>query len=381
MHDDAPDSTTPVVDSAPLPVTEFLDDAPAGAVLPPGPGLPEAFGWMTGVFMAHLIAGVMGLIAIIALLAFSGEDIQKVAHLDQLSPNYLLLMMGSDQWLVLLLTFAAIRLRWGQRVRQNLNLTPLRPLHAAVVIGLVLPLSTLSGEVYRLINQVWKPLVEQLPILQLLDESNAVELLSTLSHTGSLPMMLLIIAVAPAVGEELVFRGMIGRGLVARWGLVWGVLISSVMFAAVHFHPVHAAAVLPIGIALHCIYLATRSFWAPVLLHFLNNAWATIATRMTTPDAMPSVPVAEEAAGPVLVWASLTALVVLGAVLYRTRTRYILPDGTEWTPGYLTAEQPPAELGARIAGGTDTGRNLLMAGTAWASFSIAFIAEIVAQAR
>lgn len=379
MQDGAiPSASLLLTQAAPTEITEFLDEPPSQPSLPPGPGLPEAIGWMAGVFTGHLVAGVVGIIAIIVLMAFSGENIQKVAMLDQLSPTYLMLLMGSDQWMVLLLTVLAIRLRWGPRVAQNLNLTPIRPLHAAVVIGLVLPLSTLSGETYRLLSLVWKPLVEQLPALKLIDESNAVELLGDLSKTGSLPMMLLIIAVAPAIAEELVFRGMIGRGLVARWGFFGGVLISSVMFAAVHFHPVHAAAVLPIGIALHCIYLATRSFWAPMLLHFLNNAWATVASRMPTDEVMPAV---EEPASPVLIWASLTALVVLGAVLYRTRTRYILPDGNEWSPGYLTAERPPAELGARIAGGTDTGRNLLMAGTAWASFTIAFVAEIVVHAR
>lgn len=380
MHDDALASASlPMTETAPQEVTEFLDEPVAVAPQPPGPGLPEAFGWMTGVFTAHLIAGVVCLLVILVLMAIAGENLQQMTNLDELAPNYLLLLMGGDQWLVLLLTVAAIRLRWGRNVSQNLNLTPLRPLHAAVVIGLVLPLSTISGETYRLLNLIWKPLVEQLPVLQLLDESNAVELLSTLSQTGSLPMMLLIIAVAPAIGEELVFRGMIGRGLVARWGFVGGIAISSLMFAAVHFHPVHAAAVLPIGIALHCIYLATRSFWAPVLLHFLNNAWATVASRMASGEA--TAVVVEEAASPVLLWASVTALVVLGAVLYRTRTRYILPDGNEWTPGYLTAERPPAELGARIAGGTDTSRNLLIAGTAWASFTVAFVAEIAAHAQ
>ncbi len=379
MHDDAPDSLSlPMDESAPLPITEFLDDAPAEAALLPGPGLPEAIGWMAGVFTGHLVAGVACLIAIIGLMAASGDNIQQVAMLDQLPPNYLLLLMGGDQWMVLLLTVVAIRLRWGKQVGQYLNMTPLRPLHAAIVFGLVLPLSTLSGETYRVLNQVWKPLVEMLPVLKLIDESNAVELLSTLSSAGSLPMMLLIIAVAPAIGEELVFRGMIGRGLVARWGLVGGIAITSLMFAAVHFHPVHAAAVLPIGIALHCIYLATRSFWAPVLLHFLNNAWATVASRMMAEEAVSAV---DTPASPVLIWASFTAMIVLGAVLYRTRTRYILPDGKEWTPGYLTAEHPPVELGARIAGGNDTGRNLLMAGTAWASFTIAFVAEIVAHAQ
>ncbi len=379
MQDKAlPSASLPAMELTPTPITEFLDEPPPRPTLPPGPGLPEAFGWMAGVFTGHLVAGVVGIIAIIALMAFSGENIQQVAIIDQLSPNYLMLLMGGDQWIVLLLTVVAIRLRWGPRVAQNLNLTRIRPLHAAVVVGLVLPLSTLSGETYRVLHTLWQPLVEQLPALKLIDESNAVELLGDLSKAGSLPMMLLIIAVAPAIAEELVFRGMIGRGLVARWGFFGGVLISSVMFAAVHFHPVHAAAVLPIGIALHCIYLATRSFWAPMLLHFLNNAWATIASRIPSDELSPVV---EEAASPVLLWASLTAMVVLGAVLYRTRTRYILPDGSEWSPGYVTAECPPAELGARIAGGSDTGRNLLMAGTAWASFTIAFVSEIVVHAR
>jgi len=29
------------------------------------------------------------------------------------------------------------------------------------------------------------------------------------------------------------------------------------------------------------------------------------------------------------------------------RTRWVLLEGSEWTPGYLTAEMPPVEVGAR----------------------------------
>ncbi|MEZ6066566.1 MAG: hypothetical protein R3B90_12860 [Planctomycetaceae bacterium] len=32
------------------------------------------------------------------------------------------------------------------------------------------------------------------------------------------PVLLVAIALGPAIGEELVFRGLIGRGLIHRWG-------------------------------------------------------------------------------------------------------------------------------------------------------------------
>jgi uncharacterized protein len=365
---------------APLPITDFLDESEPGdrPSSPPGPGLPEAFGWTFGVVVAHVIAGIIPLIAIISLMMFNGERPETATDIEKLQPHYLLMLLGGDQWLFLMMVAIAVGLRWGKAAKSRLNLTPMRPLHMGLVLGLVLPLSTLAGEAYRLTNLVWKPLVEQFPMLEAIDASNAVELLMSTANAGSLPIMLLIIAVAPAISEELVFRGMIGRGLVARWGVMIGVLVSSFLFAIVHLHPVHAAAVFPIGIALHFVYLWTRSFWAPVMLHFLNNAWATIASRMLSDHAENII---ETPASPVLVLASIMALLLLGTALYRSRTRYLLPDGTEWDPGYVTAEQPPTTTGASIVGGRDSRGNLLFAGAAWASFTVAFIMEMTALAK
>lgn len=383
--------------SAPTPaptltLTEFLPRDERGTIHPsfserPGPGLPEALAWTVGVFSAHICAGIIGIIAVVAMMLSTGEDLNSLSDFQSWPGSYHLLMLGLDQWGVLALTVAAIWVRWSGQIGPRLNLTALRPLHVAVIAGMVLPLSTVSGEVYRVVQLAWRPLVERMPLLELLDQSNAVEMLQQLSHAGPLPVMVLVIAVAPALAEELLFRGLIGRGLVARWGVVGGVAITSALFAAVHFHPVHALAVLPIGIVLHYVYLTTRSFWGPVLLHFLNNAWATVAALMFTPPevtakAEAAVRAAAEApAGPVLLWSSLVAVIVLGTLLYRTRTRYLLPNGEEWTPGYTTAELPPIETGAQRASPCETGRNLLTAGTAWMAFTIAFVAEIAAHAR
>jgi membrane protease YdiL (CAAX protease family) len=354
----------------------------------PGPGLPEALGWTFGVFGAHAAATLV-LVAVIALLLLvSGTQLRDLVQLDSLADSYLLLLVGGDQLLVLLMTLAAVSFRFWGRVHRTLNLTPPRPLHVVCVAGLMLPLSTLCSEFYRVIHHGWQMLTELLPPLRLFDAANAVETVQQLAQSASLPVMLLVIAVAPAIAEELVFRGVIGRGLVARWGIVPGVLITSCLFAAVHFHPAHALAVVPLGIAMHLVYLATRSFWAPMLLHFLNNAWATVATKMATSEISPAVDIAGAGAASVdpqaslaLLLSSLTAVIVLAALLYRTRTRYLRDDGQEWNPGYFTVEAPPESEALRRDCGSITSRNLLTAGSAWAAFGAAFAAEVAALAR
>jgi hypothetical protein len=144
-----------------------------------------------------------------------------------------------------------------------------------------------------------------------------------------------------------------------------------------HMHPVHALAVIPLGIALHLIYLATRSFWMPVLLHFLNNAWATAAAKYAGSE----VAAVEAAVSPALLLSSVIAVIVLGALLYTTRVRYLTIDGDEWDPGYPTVEIPDPACAVRVECAPTSGRNLLTAGSAWGAFGLAFIAEVAALAR
>ena len=49
--------------------------------------------------------------------------------------------------------------------------------------------------------------------------------------------ILLLGCLLPAVGEELFFRGFLGRGLVARYGLVRGVALTSLAFGLLHLAP------------------------------------------------------------------------------------------------------------------------------------------------
>ena len=118
-----------------------------------------------------------------------------------------------------------------------------------------MPLAVLSGSFYSIGTDIWGFVVDAFPSLGELDSANTMQQISEFANSMSLPLMLLLIAVAPAICEELIFRGLIGRGLIARQGLFRGVVITSLLFAAVHMHPAHAFGVIPLGIAMHVIYL------------------------------------------------------------------------------------------------------------------------------
>jgi hypothetical protein len=153
------------------------------------------------------------------------------------------------------------------------------------------------------------------------------------------------------VGEEVFFRGFISRGLLARHGLIWGTLLTSLLFAVVHIEPVQATGAFVLGVGMQYVFLATRSLLAPIMLHSVNNTLAFALMKHHSDLPIPGLSSLPEGAIVHTPWplllAALAALIPVLALLQLTRTRWILPDRSEWSPGYVTAERPPPSLGAR----------------------------------
>ncbi|MCA9070941.1 MAG: CPBP family intramembrane metalloprotease, partial [Planctomycetaceae bacterium] len=172
------------------------------------------------------------------------------------------------------------------------------------------------------------------------------ELLDGITKDTPTVYLLLILAVAPALGEELIFRGVIGRGLVARFGIFGGILATSVMFSAVHGNPVQGIGVFFVGVMCHVAYLSTRTLAAPILLHFLNNTLPVMALKslaLQNPDG--PMKAADEMATSVSPWIAIAAMLcvaVLGCLLWLTRVQFRDLDGLvidEFPPGV----EAPAE--------------------------------------
>ncbi len=164
----------------------------------------------------------------------------------------------------------------------------------------------------------------------------------------ALPPAVFIIAVMPAIGEELWCRAFLGRGLVGKHGYVLGVLGTSFLFGAIHVDPAQGMVAMVMGIGLHYFYLTTRSLLIPMLMHFLNNALAVV---------LPSIPslvklgqdnnqgersVALYTGGAALLFAVCWAL-------YQSRPR-LIDDGSGpgWRPPYPGVALPLPGSGTRL---------------------------------
>lgn len=317
---------------------------------PPGPGLFESICWMIGVFGAHF-AGIMLFIvgSFIYLMATSSLGSTAEAIQEQLNEFYkthALEMAGVEQGIFVLIALAAMGLRFGRGVLSKVNLQPFALSTGFLLVIAVLPLSMLSGEFYRIAFEAWSAFAERIPFLHELNQMQTMEVVKEMAANSPLWALVLVIAVCPAIGEEVIFRGVIGRGLLARWGLIPGILITSIMFGLVHMHPAHVIAVIPLGMFMHFVYYVTRSFWAPVMVHFLNNAFAVTIAKLVSESELPesAAKLSDEtqAVHPMIFLPAAFFIGMLCVYLWTTRAKYVTPSGSEWTPGYLSNEQPPA---------------------------------------
>jgi membrane protease YdiL (CAAX protease family) len=115
-------------------------------------------------------------------------------------------------------------------------------------------------------------------------EEQAKELTDLFLNTGSisgLMVNMLMIAILPAIGEELLFRGVLlrlFRELTKNVHLA--VIISAILFSALHLQFYGFLPRFILGLFLGYLFVWTRSIWVPILVHFFNNGIAVFAAWM-----------------------------------------------------------------------------------------------------
>ena len=84
---------------------------------------------------------------------------------------------------------------------------------------------------------------------------------------------LLCVCVAPALGEEFMFRGVLLGSYRPKGGLK-AVLLSALVFALGHFNPAQLVHQFILAVVLAYVVEATDNIWYAVAVHFLNNVLA-----------------------------------------------------------------------------------------------------------
>ena len=115
--------------------------------------------------------------------------------------------------------------------------------------------------------------------LKMLEETAAAttEKMLNVDTVGGLLLNLLVIALIPAVGEELTFRGVLQQGLMRRVKSPHvAIILSAAIFSFIHFQFYGFLPRMFLGILLGYLFYITRSLWTSIAMHFVNNGTAVV---------------------------------------------------------------------------------------------------------
>src|SRR5208283_2979510 len=109
---------------------------------------------------------------------------------------------------------------------------------------------------------------------QLMDE--AYKLLVNSNSIPELFWVIFVIALIPAIAEELLFRGLVQRSFEKSMSPMRAAIATGIIFAGYHLNPSSFVPLAVIGIYLGFLAMRADSLWVSMATHFYNNALATI---------------------------------------------------------------------------------------------------------
>ena len=165
---------------------------------------------------------------------------------------------------------------------RDLGLRRLSPPWWLILIGVALmfvsvPLSTrlTTWNESMDFGGVFAKLEEYLKLLEDTAQA-ATEKLLDVDSIGGLLFNLVVIALIPAIGEELTFRGVLQQSLTRKMNPHVAIILSAAIFSFIHFQFYGFLPRMFLGILMGYMFYITNSLWTSMLMHFVNNSTAVV---------------------------------------------------------------------------------------------------------
>jgi membrane protease YdiL (CAAX protease family) len=148
---------------------------------------------------------------------------------------------------------------------------------------------------------------------------------------------LLIIALLAAIGEELLFRGVILRLLFeSTKNIHLAVLISAVLFSSLHMQFYGFLPRTVLGILFGYIFIWSGSLWLPIMLHFIFNGISVVAAYLYNIGKIGTdIDSFGQTENDIVVIVSLLASLLLMFILYKLRVN---------GPAWVKKEEIPEDI-------------------------------------
>lgn len=137
-------------------------------------------------------------------------------------------------------------------------------------------------------------------------------------HISDLFINLLLIALIPAIGEELFFRGVLQPVMIDMMRMKWlGVIFTAIIFSAIHGDMLGFMPRILLGFLLGAIYQISGNLWLSIIAHFFNNGMQVMAMFLFQAGYVKTDPSKEEHIAWYLAVASLLITTGLLWALYK----------------------------------------------------------------
>jgi membrane protease YdiL (CAAX protease family) len=134
---------------------------------------------------------------------------------------------------------------------------------------------------------------------------------------GRLALLVVVMALLPAVAEEFCFRGTIQTTLAqTSLGPIGAIIITGLTFSLVHFEFDNFLAIWCMGIVLGFLYYYSGSIWVNVTAHFFNNL-AVVVGKYAYMRGWVHIDVASNVLPPLYMTLPAGVLMIAGLVLMR----------------------------------------------------------------
>jgi len=147
-----------------------------------------------------------------------------------------------------------------------------------MIIYAILPFNNYLDEINRQINL--PDFLSGMEDWMFEKESQAKRITEIFLNANTISGLLLnifVVALVPAIGEELLFRGVLLKLFNNLFRNIHvAVIISAVIFSAIHLQFYGFLPRVLLGILLGYLFVFTGSIWVPIFAHFVNNASSVI---------------------------------------------------------------------------------------------------------
>ena len=185
----------------------------------------------------------------------------------------------------------------------------------------------------RLVLPEWLGSIEQ--ILKQQEEAAAVltERFLQADSIGGLLINIGLMALLPAIAEELSFRGTLQQVLwegngnkVQRTKVNLAIWITAFVFSAIHMQFYGFVPRMLMGAMFGYVFLWTGSLWVPVAMHFMNNCTAVVSYYLSGEIGVNGKNYADTIGAGTTWWLGVLSLAAVGGLLWLIHRMVTCPD-------------------------------------------------------